>query len=205
MVPLAAVVPSALAQEAGVDLAKAKELVQAVSEEGIREVVAAKLPQAQKIERFRTLFNTYFDMTAVARFVLGTYVRKADEAQQARFSELFREVNIYTWARRFKDYNGQKLAIAGVTADGAKGAYVDTRVEQTNNQQPMSVRWRLRARDGVRFGLLVVDLEVEGVSMALTYRSEYGSLLQGNGGDLAALNAQLEQQVQRLRAEQPAG
>jgi phospholipid transport system substrate-binding protein len=187
-----------------VDLVKAKALVSAVAERGLQDVLTAPLPQAEKIDRFRALFRTYFDLPAAARFVLGRHWRSASSEEQDRFVAAFEDINIYTWARRFKDYNGQKLVVSDAAPDGSKGAYVETKVEQGEGQAPLVVRWRLRERPDAEFGFLVVDLEVEGLSMALTYRSEYGSVIQNNGGSVAALNQLLDQQIARLKAEQPA-
>ncbi|GAB3128986.1 MlaC/ttg2D family ABC transporter substrate-binding protein [Novispirillum itersonii] len=185
---------------AAADLEKARAMVAEVAEQGVREVVGANVPQAEKIERFRGLFDRYFDMPSIARFVLGRSWKDADAAQQARFVEQFRELNVYTWARRFKDYNGQKLAVTGVQADGDAGAYVDTMVEQTEGQKPLSVRWRLRMRED---GWRVVDLIVEGVSMAITYRSEYSAALSDPSVTVGRLNDLIRLQVDQMKAQQP--
>lgn len=193
----ATAVPTAHAQ----DLQQAKEVVRTVAEKGVSEVVAADLPHEVKIDRFRELFRTYFDIPSIGRFVLGRYWRIASPEERERFVDLFREVNVYTWARRFKDYSGQELVVTDAVPDGEKGAIVGTRVEQTGNQEPLAVQWRLREREE---GYKVVDLIVEGVSMAITYRQEYGSFLQQNGRSVASLNEALAQQLERLKREQPA-
>jgi len=198
-----AVVPS-MAWADPDDLAQAKSLVSTIANRGIQEVVTVSLPQAEKITRFRVIFSTYFDMPAAARFVLGRTWRTASPEQQQEFVDLFQDINIYTWARRFKDYNGQKLSIGDAVQDGDGGAYVDSRVEQGDGQAPILVRWRLRKRPDSEYKYLVVDLEVEGVSMAVTYRSDYTSVIQNNGGDVAPLLQQMRQQIERLKAEQPA-
>jgi hypothetical protein len=45
----------------------------------------------------------------------------------------------------------------------------------------------------------VVDLQVEGVSMALTERDEFTAYLQQHGGNIVALSAELEDRATRLR------
>jgi len=181
------------------DLAEARAVVEQVSQAGIENVIKAPIPHEERIARFRDLFVEHFDSAAIARFVLGRHWRSADPKERERFNELFREVNVYTWSRRFKDYSGQKLRIGNVEPDGDKGAFVDTLVEQTGDQKPLKVRWRLRQRSE---GWRVVDLVVEGVSMAITYRSEYNSLLSDPKVDLAKLNSLLERQIEKLKAQQ---
>lgn len=180
------------------DLDEARRVVATVADVGVTQVVGADLPQAEKISRFRDLFTTYFDVPSIGRFVLGHNWRPAPPEEQERFLELFQEVNVFTWARRFGDYDGQALTIGGATADGPGGAFVDSVVEQTGGQPPIRVQWRLRQRDE---GFKVVDLIIEGVSMAITYRQEYNAVIQ-QAGSLAALNDRLAAQLARLKAEQ---
>ncbi|MFA7431005.1 MAG: ABC transporter substrate-binding protein [Rhodospirillaceae bacterium] len=178
---------------------KARQVVNKVAEVGISEVVGADLPQAEKIARFRNLFVTYFDVPSIGRFVLGRNWRTASPAEQDQFLELFKEVNVFTWARRFGDYSGQDLVIGQATPDGDAGAIVNSSVEQTGGQQPIQVQWRLRERGDT---YKVVDLVIEGVSMAITYRQEYNAVIQQSGGSVAALNERLASQLARLKAEQ---
>lgn len=185
------------------DLAQAEKMISTVTESAVHEVVAANVTQEEKIARFRSMFSGYFDVPSIARFVIGRYWRGAPQVEQDRFITLFHEVNIYTWARRFNEYNGQKLVVTQVTPDGDKGAFVDTAILQDGNQPPFNVRWRLRERDDTEFGWQIVDIVIEGVSMAITYRSDYSSLLAANGGDLSKLNDMLTQRVAELKANQP--
>lgn len=186
-------------EAAAQNLDKARQVVSEVAEVGVSEVLNSNLSKAQQIERFRDLFTRYFDIPSIGRFVLARYWRPATEQERERFLDLFQEVNVYTWARRFGDYNGQQLAIGQATPDGENGAIVDTSVEQAGGQQPIRVQWRLRERGDA---YKVVDLVIEGVSMAITYRSEYGAAIASNGGQVSALNDLLAGQVARLKAEQ---
>ncbi len=191
------VMVSGPARAQGLDTAR--QVVNTVAEVGISEVVGADLPQTEKIARFRDLFITYFDVPSIGRFVLGRNWRTASPQEQERFLELFQEVNVFTWARRFGDYDGQDLVIGQASRDGDSGAFVDSQVEQAGGQQPIHVRWRLRERGDT---YKVVDLIIEGVSMAITYRQEYNSVIQQAGGDISALNDRLAGQLERLKAEQ---
>lgn len=181
------------------DLEKARRVVSEVAEVGVSEVLKSDLSQAEKIERFRDLFTTYFDIPSIGRFVLARYWRPASEQEQGRFLSLFQEVNVFTWARRFGDYNGQELTIGQAMPDGENGAIVDSSVEQGGGQQPIRVQWRLRERGDT---YKVVDLVIEGVSMAITYRSEYSAIIASKGGQVSGLNDMLADQVARLKAEQ---
>lgn len=185
---------------AAADLNAAQSVVQKVSDEGIRDILQAQIPQAERVTRFKALFENYFDVPGLAHFVLGRAWKGADPKQLDQFVGVFRDVTIYTWAQRFKDYSGQQIKVVGASPDGDSGAFVDSEITQPSGQQPITVRWRLRARPESKLGWLVVDLTVEGVSLALTQRSDYDSFLSQNNGDLGKLIEKLTSQVSNLKA-----
>lgn len=172
--------------------------VSSFAQKGIVEVLAAQIPNAEKQTRFRALFTSNFDIPAIGRFVLGRYTRTLQPPDMARFTSLFEDVVIYTWSRRFSEYRGQSLKVGRSTPDGEAGALVNSTIVG-NTGENFVVDWRLRKRDG---GFKVVDIIVAGVSMAITYRQEYTTLIAQGG--VPALIAQLEKQVADLKAQQPA-
>jgi phospholipid transport system substrate-binding protein len=60
------------------------------------------------------------------------------------------------------------------------------------------VQWRVRARDDG--SLRVVDIIVEGVSMAITLRSDYASAMQANGARIDGLLSTMRTKLDQLKA-----
>ncbi len=169
------------------------------AQKGIVDILAAKIGNAEKQTRFRAMFTTYFDLPAIGRFVLGRYTRTMKPEELTSFTPLFEDVIVYTWSRRFSEYNGQTLKVGASTPDGDDGAIVKSTIVG-NAGENFAVDWRLRKRpDGWR----IVDVIVAGVSMAITYRQEYTTLIAQQGG-VPGLLAQLQKQVGELKAAQPA-
>lgn len=169
------------------------------AQKGIVEILAAKIANAEKQTRFRAMFTNYFDLPAIGRFVLGRYTRTVKPEEMNSFSPLFEDVIVYTWSRRFSEYNGQTLKVGVSTPDGDDGAIVKSTIVG-NAGESFAVDWRLRKRPD---GWKIVDVIVAGVSMAITYRQEYTTLIAQQGG-FPGLLAQLQKQVGELKAAQPA-
>ena len=165
---------------------------------GLNEILMANIPNAEKQKRFREMFTTYFDIPGIGRFVLARYVKAASPDDLAKFNTLFEDIIIYTWSRRFSEYNGQTLQVSGQQPDG-EGMLVKSTINGANNTH-YAVDWRLRKRPD---GLKVLDIVVEGVSMAITYRQDYSTVI-SQTGSFAGLLAQMEKQVAELKAQQPA-
>lgn len=144
--------------------------------------------EKERFARFRDLLHNRLDMPRIARFVLGANWRRADTAQQAEYQKLFGDYVVSAFAGRLKDYTDSKITITGSTATD-KGEYiVSTMVRSPKNPEPIKVDWRLRENAGT---LQVLDMSVEGISMALTQRSEFAAVIQQKGGDINALLARL--------------
>jgi phospholipid transport system substrate-binding protein len=161
-------------------------------------MVAKGVSDAERTARFRTLFTNAVDMPELAKFVLGRYWRTATPEQQQEFLKLFEDILVLTWANRFKDYaGGVQHQVTGATPDGERGVFVESRVSR-EKQEPISLQWRLRQPDG---GFKVVDLIVEGSSMAITYRSEYASVIQSSGGKVDGLLNAMRKKIAQLQAD----
>ena len=174
-----------------VSLEAAKTFVDQMAQNGIGFLGNQSLTDEQRTVEFRKLLNANFDMQTIGRFALGRYWKAATPAQQAEYQKLFKTMIVKIYSRRFKEYNGQKLEILSARADGDSDVIVSSAIVPPNGQQ-VKVDWRVRSNGG---GYKIVDILVEGVSMALTQRSDFASVIQRGGGSVDVL-------LQHLRENQ---
>lgn len=165
------------------------------------DILGADISQDQQIARFKDLIDTAFDMPFIARFVVSGHWNSATEAEREEFQRLFTDLNVINWGTRFDDYNGQEITVTGVTGRETRGGTlheVSTAIGAVDGS-PMQVIWVLRTMENGELG--VIDLKVEGVSLAQTFRSEYRAVLK-NTGSMSGLNAVIEEKITSLRARQ---
>jgi phospholipid transport system substrate-binding protein len=148
-------------------------------------VLTSTASEAERERQFRVLFEQAFDLPAISRFVLGPYWRTATEAQHEEFTKLFENYVIHAYSVRFNAYAGQQLKVGATRPDGDSGALVQSEIALPNSSQPpVKVDWRVgKTGDSYR----ITDVTVEGVSMALTERQEFASVIQRGGGQIDAL------------------
>ncbi|MDB5491334.1 MAG: toluene tolerance, Ttg2 family protein [Micavibrio sp.] len=149
----------------------------------------AQQTQAQKTESFRRLLEENYDMETIGKFTLGRYWKTATPAQQAEFQKLFRNYVVAMYSQRFSDYKGQQFDVTGSRADGATDTIVSSKVLPADGGQEVIVDWRVRQTGG-RYR--VVDVVVAGVSMSMTQRSDFASVIQQGGGNIDALISSLK-------------
>lgn len=179
-------------------LEAAKAFIEGLEEKMVTRVIATDMTQQEKVDQFRRYFSDAVDLEIVGRFVLGRYWRAASAEERQNFMDAFKDLTIATWSRRFKDYSGQELVVTGIADSARDDIFVESEVRQ-NDQKPIPVTWRVKP---VNDGFKVVDIIVEGVSMALTYRDEYTAVIR-NQGSVSALVDLLRAKYQEVR--EPAG
>ena len=143
---------------------------------------------------FRELLTAGFDVKAISRFVLGRYWRKATEAERAEFTGLFEDLIVATYSKKFLDYSGQTLKVEAIREENEKMASVASRIRRQGGE-PIRIEWRLLRRGG---SWRIVDVVVEGMSMVLSQRSEYASVIKADGGKIEGLLVKLRAKTARL-------
>lgn len=147
------------------------------------EVMNKRTPAAIRQARFRQMLQNDFDYPGIARFVLGHYWRTATPEEQKEFLKLFQDYVVYVYTARFSDFGGEQFKISGSRPD-QDGVVVSTDVITPGAPQPLKLDWRLVSDDGA---FKISDVIVEGVSMAVTQRSEFASVIQRHGGQVQGL------------------
>ncbi|MDX2103850.1 MAG: ABC transporter substrate-binding protein [Alphaproteobacteria bacterium] len=170
---------------------RSREFVQRVTEEAVQKLADKSIPAAEREQRFRALFVQAFDVQAIGRFVVGApNWRQASEAQRREYLALFEAAMVKTYSQRFADYSGETIQVTGARAEDTTLALVQMSVHTQSG--PARVDWRVLQTDG---GLKVVDLIIEGASLANSQREEFTSVIQRGGGGLDPLIAVLRQRV----------
>ena len=161
---------------------------------GQQAIATLSRPQMTLEEReaaFRNLLRQGFDLDFIGRFVLGTYWRRATPEQQADYLNLFGEFLVKIYAKRFGGYSGQTMEVVRATVAGKKrDVVVETRISRPSGP-PLKASWRVRVVDNQN---KIIDIAVEGVSMAVTQRQEFASVTRrlGLDGLLQILRARTE-------------
>jgi phospholipid transport system substrate-binding protein len=174
----------------------ARTLIEQVSAKVLAILSDQALSDRQKFDALVALLEGPIDLDLVARLILGRHWRTADDAQRQEYLELFREYALANLASKLHLYRGQSFEVTGAKVVSDQDALVSSRI-LSNGEPPLQVDWRLRQRDGG--APVTIDLIVEGVSLIVTLRSEFGSVIERQG--FAGLLVELRQRITQTRQE----
>lgn len=167
--------------------------VRDLTDKVIKEVITSDKTPEEKLKLFQNDFQQAVDLKNIGQFVLGIYWKKATLEQREAFLKEFTDFTTKTWTDRFNMYDGQQFAFLGTRDAGKSQVYVDSSI---STNPPVNVIWRLRQKDD---SYRIIDIIVEGVSMAMSYRNEYTSFLQKNNGDLNTLTHELKHKSETFK------
>ena len=147
----------------------------------------------QREASFRQLLSEGFALKAIGRFVMGKHWKRATAEQKRDFAVLFEDFVVRSYLRKLSNYAGEALSIGRTRFNESKGlASISSRIERSG-ATPVAVEWRLHARSG---HWQIYDVVVEGVSMAMSQRSEFDAVIRGNGGQIQELLRHLREMTQ---------
>jgi phospholipid transport system substrate-binding protein len=154
------------------------------------QVLGPSVSPAQRVARFRQLFQNDFDVPGIGQFVLGRYWRTASPEEQQEFLRLFQEYIVQAYAGRLGEYGGEPFRVLGSRPAGDE-TVVTSQIDRPNGGRVV-VDWYLINRSGAP---KITDVYVGGVSMKVTQRDEFSAIIQHDGGHIDGLLAKLRQKT----------
>ena len=160
-----------------------EQLVQKITQEvldsikGDRQLAAGDKQKAVKLAEEKVL--PYIDFEEATRLAVGRAWAKATPEQKKTLVAEFRGMLVRTYSNAIGEYQGQNLK---VLPSRGKQDPQDTTVRTQfvrPGAPPLPIDFQMR-NDG---GWKVYDIAVEGVSLVLTYRSEFDAVVKQEGID----------------------
>jgi phospholipid transport system substrate-binding protein len=175
----AALAFSVAAQNLGPD-----QLVQKITDEILaaiksdKQLAAGDKQKATKLAEEKVL--PYIDFEQATRLAVGRAWREAAPEQKQRLVTEFRNMLVRTYSNAISAYEGQTLKVLPQRGkQDPEETVVRTQYIRAGGQ-PLPIDFTMRQKDGT---WKVYDITVEGVSLVMTYRSEFDAVLKQEGVD----------------------
>ncbi len=161
--------------------ATARSLVDKVVAD-INRVIASGKSENAMIRDFESIFGRYADLNLISRSTLGADARRATPAQLRSFTDAFKGYIARKYGKQFNTFVGGNIEVKGVRK--VKSWHEVKGTVFLQGESPFEVLFLVSDRSGKD---LFFDMVVEGISLRLTERTEVGSILDKNNGDIDAM------------------
>jgi phospholipid transport system substrate-binding protein len=168
-----------VAQELGPE-ALVKKITQEVMDaiKGDKQLAAGDRQKAIKLAEEKIL--PHVDFEEATRLAVGRGWKEATPEQKKKLVSEFRNMLVRTYSNAIQPYEGQQMKVMPVRMKPG-----DTEVTVQNQfvrpgAQPVKIDYQMRKTDQ---GWKIYDIVAEGVSLVLTYRSEFDAVIKQDGVD----------------------
>jgi phospholipid transport system substrate-binding protein len=150
------------------------------------------LSPIERQQHFRVLLDQDFDFPTISRFVLGQYWQGSSDSFRQEFAGVFEDYVIQSLSASLARYAGESIDITGTRVEGERSTIVSSTINHPNGGPPDAVNWRIQ---NTQAGYKIADVDISGVSMALTYREQFVAVIDRHGGQVAALIPALREKL----------
>ena len=185
--PLLIIIIFPLTTSSDENLSKSKVFLEKLGQEVIEKVSNIDITDSERQNNFKKLYLSSFDNYYISKFVLGRYWKTIDKQVQKKFVDSFNNYIVATYAPKFKGWEGTFKAVDSQIENN----YYNVKMNVINKEGPkMKMMWKLYMNKNNKFKIL--DVNLEGVSMLVTQRAEFLSVIknhpQGVFGLIDAMN-----------------
>ena len=169
---------------------QSKYFVENLGKQVIEKVSNVNLSESERIVNFRNLYLDSFDNYYISRFVLGRYWKRLDSNMKKQFVESFNDYIVNTYAPKFKGWEGTFEATDSLLENN----YYNVKMNVLNKDGPtLKFMWKIYLDKNKNFKIL--DVNIDGVSMLVTQRAEFMSVIKNNPKGVIGLIEAMEKKT----------
>ena len=161
-----------------------KDFVQSVADQASL-VLTENFTKEQKIEKLKSIAKDTVDIIGIGYYSLGKHSKNLDEEQKKKYLELFEKYFLKSFSSRLAEYSDPKIEVLSQEKLNDKYTMVSSILLATEDKPEVKIDWRIKTKDPNN--PLILNVTIEGVSLARVQREEFNSIIQSNDGDINAL------------------
>jgi phospholipid transport system substrate-binding protein len=167
----------------------AETFVQELANEAMAIINDDALSARQKKAQMSDILDANIDIEGIALFTLGQYRKTATPAEIEDYVPMFRLYLIEFYIGKLSQYEGMSFTVTGShDYGGQKGTVVTSEADVDGDTT--EINWRVLNNSSI------MDVEIEGVWMALDLREQLVSVIDQNHGRVSAATERLKEIVE---------
>ena len=138
-----------------------------------------------KIVKLKTIANKSVDIEGIGLYSIGKRRKELSDTQKEEYLEIFKKYFLKSFASRLAQYSDPKIRVDSEKYLNKKYTMVSSVLVATDDKPEIKIDWRVITKDPEN--PLIIDVIIEGVSLAKVQKEEFNAIIQNNDGDINAL------------------
>ena len=149
------------------------------------EALNKRQSKEEKMEILKTIAKETVDIKGIGFYSLGKHRKNMSDQKKEEYLEIFTKYFLKTFASRLAEYTDPRIRVDSQKKLSEKYTMVSSTLLATEDKPEVKIDWRVVTKDPNN--PLIIDVVIEGVSLAKVQKEEFNSIIQSNDGDVNAL------------------
>ena len=171
---------------------KPSDLIKEVVDEASR-ILSSSDPVEAKIINLNDLAENNVDINRIAKYTLGKHRKTISDEELNKYFKLYKKYFLKNFSSRLIDYTNPEIIIVDENVINENFTIVNTILEATSKNPELKISWRVITKNPNK--PLILDLLIEGLSLAKAQKEEFNSIIKNNDGEIIALFKVMEEYI----------
>ena len=171
-----------------------KEFVQSVANEASL-ILTNNSTKEQKIEELKSIAKKSVDFRGIGYYSLGAHRKNLSDDKKKEYLIIFEKYFLKSFSSRLAEYTDPKIRVDSQKKLNEKYTIVSSVLLATEEKPEVNIDWRIVTKNPDK--PLIIDVVIEGVSLAKVQKEEFNSIIQSNNGDINALLTSLKEFINK--------
>ena len=159
------------------------------------EALNKRLSKEEKMEKLKIIAEDTVDIRGMGYYSLGSYRKIITEKKKEEYFIIFKQYFLISFASRLAEYTDPKIRVDSQKKLNEKYTMVSSVLLATAKRPEVKIDWRIVTKNPDN--PLIIDVIIEGVSLAKVQREEFNSIIQNNDNNIDALLNNLKEFVNK--------
>jgi len=159
------------------------------------EALNKRLSKEEKMEKLKIIAKKTVDIQGIGNYSLGTYRKTISDQKKDEYFDIFEQYFLKSFASRLAEYTDPKIRVDSQKKLNKKYTMVSSVLLSTAKRPEVKINWRVVTKNPDN--PLIIDVIIEGVSLAKVQREEFNSIIKNNDNNIDALLDNLKEFVNR--------
>ena len=161
-----------------------KDFVQSTIDQA-SEILSSESSKDQKVLKLRDIAKNTVDIRGIGFYSLGSHRKSLDSDQKKEYLKIFEQYFLKSFSSRLAEYSDPKIRVDSQEKLNEKYTMVSSTLLAGDDKPEVKIDWRIVTKDPNN--PLIIDVVIEGVSLAKVQKEEFNSIIQSNDGDIKVL------------------
>ena len=159
------------------------------------EALNKRQSKEEKMEILKIIAKETVDIRGIGYYSLGAHRKKISDKEKDDYFEIFEQYFLKSFSSRLAEYTDPKIRVDTQKKLNDKYTMVSSTLLATSEKPEIKIDWRVITKNPDN--PLIIDVIIEGVSLAKVQREEFNSIIQNNDGDINSLLLTLQEFVDK--------